>query len=129
MPPTVTRLSIYLHPLTGNFVYMKYVIIEDNKLKHVKQGIYEMWLEKNGERFVLPPVITIADNRKHIIDTDFVGIIEKNKETLPFVLFHFEDEITRKGELRHIAENVEYFETFEALKKRRNDLLKNISKN
>jgi hypothetical protein len=108
---------------------MKYVIIEDNKLKHVKQGIYEMWLEKNGERFVLPPVITIADNRKHIIDTDFVGIIEKNKETLPFVLFHFEDEITRKGELRHIAENVEYFETFEALKKRRNDLLKNISKN
>ncbi len=103
---------------------MKYVIIEDNKLKKVSQGIYEYWLENKSDQFILPTFTKKLKNKKFIIDTDFVGSFQKNQPVHPFVLFKYEEQGTNT-----VKDEVEYFETFEELKKRRQELIEQISKN
>ncbi len=109
----------------------KYIIIENNCLKRVSQGIYENWLENNSDQFDLPAYTVEAKNKKYTIDTDYVGSLEKNDPELPFVLFHFEDKIVnnKKGMKKTVKDVIEHFETFEELKKRREELIKRISKN
>jgi hypothetical protein len=102
---------------------MKYVIIEDNKVKKVSQGIYEYWLENKSDQFILPAYTKKLKNKKFIIDTDFVGTFEKNQPVQPFVLFQYEEQGNT------VKDVVEHFETFEELKKRRQELIEQISKN
>ncbi len=111
------------------FEKKKYVIVENNMLKKVTQGIYENWLENNSDQFMLPAYTKEKKNVKHTIDTDFVGITEHDEPVLPFVLFHFEDEVLRNGIKKLVKDMVEHFETFDELKKRREELIKKISKN
>jgi hypothetical protein len=115
--------------LTKAFEKKKYFIVEDNRLKSVTQGIYENWLENKSDHFILPTLIIEKKNKIHTIDFDFAGVMDKNEIPHPFVLFHFENEINKNGMKTLVKEMVEHFENFAELKKRREKLIKTISKN
>jgi hypothetical protein len=111
------------------FEKKKYFIVEDNKLKSVTQGIYENWLENKSDDFILPAYTIERKNKIHILDFDFAGAIENDEIPNPFVLFHFENEINKNGMKILVKEMVEHFSNFSDLKKRREELIKTISKN
>gem|GEM_PF-5752712 len=115
--------------MTKIFEKKKYFIVEDNKLKSVTPGIYENWLENKSDHFFLPSLIIERENRIHTIDFDFAGVMNKNENPYPFVLFHFENEIHKNGRKTMVKEIVEHFENFAELKKRREEIIKTISKN
>ena len=101
---------------------MKYHIFNNNQLNEVVAAEYENWLEQEGSNYVLPEIALEIGINNFIIDTDYKGVHEDDEKPMPFVLFIHSEEM-RDGEEKEI---VEHFETFDALKKRRDEVIEQI---
>ena len=101
---------------------MKYRIYNNNQLNEVSESEYENWLEQEGNNYLLPEVNLASGINNFTIDTDYQGVHKEDEKPLPFVLFIHSEEM-RHGQEK---ESVEHFQSFDELKKRRDELIEQI---
>ena len=101
---------------------MKYIVYENHDLKEVNEEVYEEWLKNTAEQYSLPVYKIEIDTITYIIDTDYQGVFEDGMECCPFVLYYIE---RVKGDAED-NQKEEYYNTFEELNQRREELIKTI---
>lgn len=108
---------------------MRYYIYENDKAKGVAESEYEAWLSLEKEKYVFEDYAVLIDGNQYSIETIYQGAIDKGEGVYPFILLYFEDvfQIEDDGlKVDHDNDKIEYFETFEEMKQRREELIKTI---
>ena len=100
---------------------MKYYITENSIFKQVDESTYDTWKMANNANITLPNYSKVIDNKEFQIDCTYNGMIDEQEVIAPFILTLFEDKDGGNCEA-----NDEYFETLEAMKNRRLELINQI---
>lgn len=100
---------------------MKYYIIQNDKVVEADDLAFDNWIDDHVLDYLLPEYSLVINGTFYGLETVYNGAIDVNEEILPFVLLYFEiaPVILADGlEINTDPYTIEYFATFEELKKR-----------
>lgn len=105
---------------------MNYFIIQNDEFKKVDSIAYENWMEDESRKYILPEYYELVEGRKQGLETMYQGAVDDGEGLYPFVLLIFDDnpELTENEN----EPEIEYFERFDQLEKRYNEVINDLQK-
>src|SRR5688572_23948719 len=98
---------------------MHYYMYQNGKTLEISETSYELWYNKNANKYQLPTFEVSDGKYVYSIETMYQGAIGTGEEALPFLLIMFRDKLVINSEgvkQKNKKDLIEYYATFEELK-------------